>query len=77
MGKRNRRKPAATPPAAPLEATAKAGDFKPGDLVQFYCPAARAVVQEKVTGQVEAHGYVTVESGRHFPAKELTPVASE
>lgn len=62
----------ATPPAA--TPAAKASDHAPGDLVQFYCPSAGRVVTEKVTGTLDAENYVTVESGRHFPAHEVSPV---
>lgn len=71
MKKKNTKAKAATKakPAIPDKSP-----FAVGALVEFYCPTARKRVQEEVTGHVPEHGYVTLESGRHFPASELTAV---
>lgn len=63
--------------ATPAASQPGKSQFKTGDDVQFYCPTARRVIREKVKGHVHEHGWVTLESGRHFPAKEISHAPDE
>jgi hypothetical protein len=63
----------ATTPAAPKSPAPNPG-LAVGDLVEFYDPSLYRRSVEKVSGFIPEHNYVTLESGRHFPAYEVVPV---